>query len=450
MLQLRDHICHIFDTLSTDIGIPRPLASTARYCIHAGTLIGDVLWGEELALKLCAGKNEIIDDYGKAIRAIFKNDRSSLRSLLTQEDFSELRYRPIIESVIAEPVAWTDEAKTTVQTILGKDVATYAVLYQVHITLQLLQIASNDWTNASVVEEFDSLLKESLHQALTWCLDNKALGYAKPFLNRAEILLPNELFNKWDLLFEQLRKDISSELRIKSITESTEGCTLLSMIGTITVTNPNNKPHKVRGSRLRHTLGLLVASQLMHSSLSLAEFRELATGMKPDTPRIDNYFHTILSRLRGLLGQQAIITDGKSAPHLNLEHVSVDLLRAVDLLERCEQAIRAVHPRKAKEAAMEMLQIIGREPTYPTLYNDFFEAARSDFEVRMRGVLFSAIRLMRQEGDLEGATELLKKLLESMPNDEEVAEELIDVLQVLGRSTEAISIRKSLHNTVKA
>ena len=445
IMQLIEGFHEMYGLPESGKGIPRVQAYIAVDMVMSGIKRDEVEWAERMAKLLCEGNEEILKDHIGFTQAVLKGDTETLQSLYPDVKNISDPYQPLVEIVVTQQDVWDEALIDEIRRMLETRITSFRTLYQVGFFLALLDLApviqTGDHPNHVLREEIVDLLERSL----TWCHEYQLPGYGTPFLRRAEIHLSSERYAYWTEQFDKLHDLVMAEYRSRDVTHSSENRVLLSMISTISITLPDIGPQKIRGARLRHTLGLMVANQLMRTPLSLAEFRELATAMDADSPRVDNYLHTILSRIRNIMGHDAVITDGKSAPRLNLELVAVNLFEVDRLLDECDVAIRSIHARKAMDAATKALELINYEPAYPTLYDEFFEAARNDFEVRLRNTLFSTVRLLRSEGDFNGAGELLRKFFELMPNDEEVAEELIDILQTLGHKTEAISIRLRLN-----
>lgn len=294
------------------------------------------------------------------------------------------------------------------------------------------------------LDEFRPEIQASIEYHLNWTISEGALGYAQPFLSLASAYLSEKACKAWTKKNEAKRKKIEKMpgLEAKEPPATLQPKPSVNVIGAVAIAGEEGVPQTVQGGRVRHTIALIAANQLMRTPLTLPEFRELATGMDPDSDRIGNYTRTLLWRIRSVIGQKAIEVDGESAPRFAREHVYVDILETNELLGRCEEAIQARHPRTAKETLLQALDIVGEGPVYPSLYDEFFEAARSDFEFRLRECVLDTVELLHKENDQEEAERLLRKSLEFMPGDDELAEQLIRLLKRLGRNTEAVSLQK--------
>ena len=90
---------------------------------------------------------------------------------------------------------------------------------------------------------------------------------------------------------------------------------------------------------------------------------------------------------------------------------------------------------------MRALEIARGEVPFPALYDDFFEAAREDFEGLLRTTTLRVARGLVREGDATSAEGLLTRLHDIMPEDEEAGILLQNTLITLGRRAEAERVR---------
>lgn len=211
----------------------------------------------------------------------------------------------------------------------------------------------------------------------------------------------------------------------------------LSMLGTIMMENSNGDRQRFQGPRARMLLGMMVINSILKDPLSSAEFCRLAAG--DDAAEIENardIVKTTVHRLRDIIGKDAILTNGQT-PRLNPDLVEVDLQEAYLLLRRASEAMRRSSPMQAKAALMAALAITRGEVPFPSLYDDFIEAVREDFENDMRTTALEVARTLAREGGMEDAVEVLRSAVEAMRGDEELAEELRDMLLRAGRYAEA-------------
>jgi DNA-binding SARP family transcriptional activator len=213
------------------------------------------------------------------------------------------------------------------------------------------------------------------------------------------------------------------------------------MLGVIEIAHADAEPEPLRGVRIRTLLGLLVADQMVGRSLSPREFVQIAGGSDEENPELARKKRNMaVVRLREAIGADAILTDEKT-PRLNLARVEVDLLRADDLVKRALAAGREGALVRAQPLLIEALELTRGEVPFPTLYETFFEAAREDFEYRLRTAIIDIAQGALSEGDAGGAEEILRRGFEAMPDDEQVAELLQQALSLRGNRLEAERIR---------
>ncbi|MCB9214267.1 MAG: hypothetical protein H6616_00215 [Ignavibacteria bacterium] len=118
-----------------------------------------------------------------------------------------------------------------------------------------------------------------------------------------------------------------------------EGSIRISMLGTIRVALPGEDFVPLRGVRIRTLLGLMVADCILSRPLSPEEFLRLAGGDDPDLEHARKKKNMGVVRLREILGREAILTD-EETPRLHADIVTVDLIRANELLSEVGGAIR--------------------------------------------------------------------------------------------------------------
>ena len=291
--------------------------------------------------------------------------------------------------------------------------------------------------DSSLANALTEEMREGINNSLQWSLEHDMAGLMQPLLKCARSYLPEQELTGWEKDYLDLQDRLSRILQWDvSEHNHVDDNIYLSMIGDITITKPGAKPKRISGARARRLLGLMVANQLMELSLSPRKFRELAFENLPSEKSI-KYLGTANSRLRKMLGSNTIIADGKSAQRLNTNRVRVDLLDVDASIRKAKDALRSSHPHKAQRAVMEALNSLSGTP-WPTLYDDFFEAARHDFENRLRSTVMQVAKLWHSEGDFHASVELLYKALDLLAGDDELTQELRTSLQHLGRETEAI------------
>jgi DNA-binding SARP family transcriptional activator len=214
----------------------------------------------------------------------------------------------------------------------------------------------------------------------------------------------------------------------------------LAMLGSIAIQTPGEEPAKPRGVRLRTLLGLLVADRLLDEPLDHREFCRLAASDAAEIEDARKTLNLAVHRLRETIGHDAILTDGET-PQLNLELVSVDLLDVHRRFIEAERAIRDAAYHRAVTPLAEALDIVAGEIPFPSLYDEFFEAAREDFENRLRLTAIKTAKGLLHDGDAMSAEGILRRAFAAMPDDEEIADLLCVALVQLGKRTEAQRVR---------
>ena len=290
-------------------------------------------------------------------------------------------------------------------------------------------------------------IEGALRRMLLWCKKGDLVGYMKPILQRARNYFDRSEHDYWADALVSAQQSVSDRFQwhSESARLADRSRLQISMLGQIAVSTGHEPPKRVQGARARAMLGLMIANELSGRRLSYKGFREVIFGTVAEPVDSTANIRAAIARLRSILGKECIVTDGKSAPTLNLDLVEVDIVRISRSLDECKQAIRAQYPRRARQLMTGILDSNFFGPAYPTLYDDFFESARTDFELHLRSTLFSLADLLKQEGDLEGVTAVIEEGLERLPGDEELLALLSDTLALSGRTIEALSIRNSWH-----
>jgi hypothetical protein len=214
----------------------------------------------------------------------------------------------------------------------------------------------------------------------------------------------------------------------------------ISMLGRITVRIDRTEPAvSIRGARLRTMLGILVADRMLQTPLSYAEMAHLALD-ENDGERARVALNGVIYRLRNLMGATAILTDAET-PQLDMRHVRVDLLEARGALLRSSKSLKNGSLVQARRHLLDAFEQVGGEVPFPSLFGNFFEAIREDFERSIRTATIAVVEGMLREGDLIGGEELLLRACDSMPGDGELEELLCQTLTKLGKGVEATRVR---------
>jgi DNA-binding SARP family transcriptional activator len=214
----------------------------------------------------------------------------------------------------------------------------------------------------------------------------------------------------------------------------------LSMLGTIAIEGGGVEAQAVRGARLKALLGVMVANQMQRRPLGREEFWILAGGVGDDPNRSRKTMHQAVLRLRELLGRDAILTD-TDVPRLNADVIRVDIIDAARLLDEALEASRSGALARARTALASALDMARGEVPFPALYEEFFEAAREEFENMMRNAILDVGGRLLREGDAASAEEILGRGLDSIPEDEDLCALLRAALEAQGKHVEAARLR---------
>lgn len=283
---------------------------------------------------------------------------------------------------------------------------------------------------------YRSVVANALSRAVEYLADRGLGEQIQMVVSRCEHVLTRSEVRS----LRQRAKEIVARSQVMiSALPAGHGVIQLSMLGTMVLRDDNGE-QPVRGSRLRAMLGLLVADAMLPDRLDHREFCLIASDREIDQERARKTMNAGVVRLRDLLGRDAILTDD-TTPRLNESVVSVDLLEAHRKLAEAEESIRGGVLLRALPAMLAALEIAAGEVPFPTLYDDFFEAAREEFETRLRNTSLRVARALIEESDFAGAASLLRRWQRVIPDDEECAELLIDALQCQGNHAEAERVR---------
>lgn len=292
-------------------------------------------------------------------------------------------------------------------------------------------------TSEPLPEELRIALPARIRRELVWLHERSAFRFMEPLFPLLEELGEPGEADEWK------RKIATEEPRpvpAAAAAREEDGKIRISMLGAIRAALPGEELAPIRGVRIRALMGLMVADTMMGTPLTPEEFLALAGGKESDPEHARKKKNMAVVRLREIIGHDAILTDGPT-PQLNMEIVSVDLLEIDRLLDRALEAARSDTFVRALPMIEEAVTRHGGDVPFPALYDDFFEAARSDFENRLRRGVLETGRGMLELGDAAGAEPLLRTAFEALPGDEEIADLLRQALERSGNRTEAERIR---------
>jgi DNA-binding SARP family transcriptional activator len=272
--------------------------------------------------------------------------------------------------------------------------------------------------------ELDYLLERNLHKLMLPLLEKFGR-----FLTKAELAT-------WKSRYTEILKRRGEDRDVDTGQEKID----VTMFGAVTIQQPGGEPERVKGAQLCTLLGLMVADSLQQTPLSQREFMALAIGSDRDPDSARKSLNFAVFRLRELLGSSAAIETAGETPRLARDLVAVDFIAASEALERAAEALQERALMRAVPDLLEALRRSGGQVAYPALYEEFFEAAREDFETTLRRVTLGVARALIREGDSASAEEVLTRSYEAMADDEELGELLQQVLVRQGKRARAARI----------
>ncbi len=395
------------------------------YLSEIGLLRGALDWTRRI-VELCHPDEEIFWPAGTILLALADGDLAGALDHL-DEDAVELRALAAFAAIGGD----REEARSAAAGILERPILRLDDLSALHAVLSLMEAAGRD----ALGPELPKLARGAIVAALEWTAGRSLAPLIPPLVDRYPKYLPTREEGVW----KTRARSIAAE-RAERERPAPTGRIRIGMLGTITAAPPGGSPTPLRGGRVRTMLGLLVAIEMSGEPLSDKEFRRLAAGGELDLELARKTANMAAVRLREAIGADAVIT-GEETHLLNMAAVEVDLLEAHALLEEARDALRRRALVKAFPATLRALAITRGEVPFPGLYDEFFEALREDFEVRLRTTTIDVARALLRESDPASAGELLKMAFEGMPDDEEIAELLGEALEAAGLRFEAERVR---------
>ena len=200
-------------------------------------------------------------------------------------------------------------------------------------------------------------------------------------------------------------------------------------------------PIRPRGERLRTLLGVMAANELLSRPLDREEFLRIASGQNEAARQARDVVNKTVSRLRESFGNSDFILTDEETPRLNRALVEVDILEVKQKLRSAEESLRRGNLARAVADIRSGLGLWGGAVPFPALYDEFFETLRDEFETEVRDLVLRTVEELIELEDFDGAEDLLRILVEYMPEDEEPVAMLITVLERSGKKTEAVRIR---------
>ncbi|MDB5034080.1 MAG: transcriptional regulator [Chlorobi bacterium] len=401
-----------------------------RRLVPAALLLGRPEWARSLADILFGDPDALAPDDRIILAAMEERLADELPRIATDRAITPPLKR-FCEAIIAGspiPVAVLDEVRALLATPLLRlgEIAPRIAL------IELISLADRRGDRAS-------LLHAEAHGALTACLELLSMrsldDMMRHLIGRHGALLEPGDQARWHGRVQE----IADERAGSAVAKPVGGLLSLSLLGTIEARGTDGEMLRLRGARLRALVGMMVANEMLATPLSHREFCRLALG-DDNIDRAKRALPVAVHRLRDVLGAAAILTDAET-PRLDPSIVKVDLLEAHRELTETRAALRSGSLIRAHSSLRRALEIIGGDVPFPSLYDDFFEALREDFENRLRDAVLGLSRELLREGDAVSAAEILRSGSRMMAGDDEIAELLCRALETSGDRTEAARVR---------
>ena len=416
--------------------------------------------GTKLFIAIVQGEKELMMstlnevESNDHIAQFFKIDINILRLLLYNT--SKLRktlelatipppLRPLAECIVSEKEINVRNVETLACQLLQKPIYTRHTIKILHVVLALLRTVRTE-QKVEFTSSTTEQVRSTLLLSLEWCKERGLAGYMSGLIRGAHPYFCETEVSTWKDITDRISVQRSKQLNWVEESNENEQAIALSLIGTITLSLPGETPQRIQGARARLLLGLAVANQLSSFPLSYHDFCKIASDTDEDLDKSAGAMRATITRLRSMLGKNSIVADRGVPPRLNFEVIKVDVIEVVHLLDKCNKAVKTLRLRAAKDALLKVLGILEKGPFYPSLYHEVFEAARQDFEAQLRSEILSVAQLCRREGDIEEAASLLQHACTLLPNDDGLTEELIDLLELLGRYSDALSIKRTIES----
>lgn len=414
----------------------------AQLLYQSSIMIGQIEWGRKTAIAACNNDSTIIAQHLAPDIAMLEGKMTAITRFYREGRPEVSGFRESIMCCV--PALNTEGATSTVkaaqelQRYLEVTPASSTALLKIRIAIRFVEEISERTDNPDFRDEMLELIQQALHNSIQWCAEKSLPGYAAPLLDLCKAYLPPAQYKQLSAQISGVHEHTAfiNDLKQLSGVQSRDSRLHLRLLGNIEFQKTEGVYERFHGPRIRRTVALIAANHLMRTPLSNIEFRQIATGMDPNSKKFHSYMRTIMWRVRSVLGQDALIVEADTPPRFNTEHIQVDILDAATHLEQCEEAVRKDQPRKAKDALMNALTIIGEGPAYPSLYDDFFEAARLDFEYQLREKILSVVALLLRLKDFGEAVRILRAAQTAMPAEEALTNKLKTTLQLVNKQNE--------------
>jgi DNA-binding SARP family transcriptional activator len=395
--------------------------------VDVGLLRGDDAWAGRMMREFLGGEDDLRGM--QAVMLVLGGESGSLGGVVADENEPDVG--SLLGLALGRAGADPDAARREAEGVLRGPTLRLAEMVAVGGVVALVE----ECGRGSV--EFAASLRETIMarvgEMLGWLEERELFAYMGPMIARYGGYLSEGEAEGWR------ERAAAIERRRAPSEPSSDERIVVSMLGAITIRRPGGEAERLRGGRSCALLGLLVADGMLEKPLAHREFCIIATGNEEEPERARKSLNKAVQRLREAIGHDAIVTDGET-PRLNPALVQVDLLDLHRLVAEASSEARAGLLMRAVPPLRRALDL-ARDVPFPSLYEDFFEAARGDFELRLRTAVIEVAGALQREGDPGGAEELLAAATGLMPGDDELAGMLRRSLVALGRNTDAERIR---------
>jgi hypothetical protein len=400
-----------------------------------GLLRGENLWARHV-VDIFIGDARQLPPKDQTMLAVAEGRLQETVEYLLEQDLVEYPVDKLMLMLLDADATMSDEEVAALQHFLRDQVVTRSDIQNIHIIAATIEALGSSEEACRVRAVVKSALHYAFVHGLEWLAEHSLPGAMQPLVSHYDWVLDEGERAAW-------RKRIAAiEEQLPGLSPKNSGNRQLriSMLGTIGTHFPDGTMNPMRGARLRTLLGLLVLDQMVEKPFSYREFCRLAASGEENPDKARKVMNMGVLRLREAIGPDAILTDTES-PRLNIDYARVDLLEAHRLLGEAVDAAREGAMMRAVGAMIEALDSAAGQVPFPGLYEDVFEAAREDFENRLRSGIIEVSSSVLREGDAISAEAILRRGFEAMPDDEELADLLRQTLVRLGKRVEAERVR---------
>ncbi|MBS1913856.1 MAG: AAA family ATPase [Bacteroidetes bacterium] len=396
----------------------------------AALLLGD--WERARRYQMLFGKEAPLLADRQILLEVITADIDSLRETMERGAQEIAHFRAPL-ALLMDPAADLEPARQTVRTLLARELLMGDDLIHHRAMIELVDAIDLEHPGLRFGASVEQSVHDSVIAMLEWLNHRSLPAVMRVIVDRFEQILTKAEVRTWRAAVAALSRRREEERASSAVEQPLH----VSLLGTITVQAAGQEePARVRGTQLCTMLGLMAADHMLAKPLSANEFASIVFGSERDPDSVRKSMNFAVFRLRELLSPEAISTAGET-PVLDLAHVDVDLIRAHRHLTTATEAMREGALVRALPELVAALAICGGRVPFPTLYDEFFEAVREDFESELRSTTIRLARALQREGDGAAAEEVLRLAFAAMPDDEEIAELLQDALVSLGKRTEA-------------